>query len=78
MKKIPKILLDARMIQKKKHGIALYVSELLQGLQNIKNKNYELSLLIHDNEKNPLFHGFQTISSNAPFLTFKKRTKVIK
>lgn len=71
--KLKKILIDARMIRKKGHGIAVYLSELLGGLKELfetRLPSYSITLLIHPDEKlNPVFQSFQTIPLSTPFLS---------
>jgi len=69
----PKILIDARMIVKKNHGIGLYAAHLASAMRQLKTHNdlpYEITFLISTNCSNiDIFSEFKTIVSRVGFLS---------
>lgn len=66
MKKKPLVVVDARMVGERVHGIAKYVSHIAEGLSKKPSLCYDLCFL-HGLSEN--FFGFKTEKISAPFLS---------
>src|SRR5689334_900476 len=79
-KALPKVIIDARMIDKIPHGIARYVTYLAKGLAQLRKAEnglrYEPIFLV--NSSNPDLFSFQTIEMKSPFLSPKELIEIPK
>ena len=71
------VAIDARMIGPYGHGIAEYVRDLVLGLQDIKDRKYEIHLLISKNlPQNDVLRNFPHTLVKAPFLSARELLEV--
>ncbi|MEK6580409.1 MAG: glycosyltransferase family 1 protein [Bdellovibrionota bacterium] len=76
-----KVLIDARMVLGRPHGIYQYVARMAQGLRVLQEKaplEYEPVFLVSDGFPPQIFDGFQTIRAQSRFLSVGEQFEIPK